>query len=496
MTNYTKKAIHGAGYVFIISVLSAFFGYLLRLLLARNLTQTEYGMFYAIYSLSIFSIIFNNLGTGQALVKFIPEFKTNKKFNLIKNSIINVSIIQLVISTIIVIILFASSDFLALNYFHNLQASLIIKLFAFIFFFRSFLSLLVYIFQGFQKMKYFAFVDFLRTFLIFIIASGGFILFGKNILVPTIAYLFAPLILLPFFYFFFFKKTFPLFSKLKYSFDKNLMKKLVLFGAPLMLMVVGIMILNHTDTLMLTYFSGLDQVGLYNAALPTANVLGYFSIALMTVLFPLSSELWTKGHKKQLIEGINTLYKYSFITIFPIALTMFSFPETILNILFGNTYIQASNVLRILSLGVILMTITRINFSAISGIGKPKLNARIILIGAIFNLILNFILIPLYGMMGAAITTFFGYLLMMGLSISNLKKLVKIHIPFKYWTKSLFIGLIFISLISYLKYALVLNVYLEIIIIFGIVGLIYIVLVFLFNLLTIKEVKKIVKRVI
>ena len=496
MTNYTKKAIRGAGYVFIISILAAFFGYFLRLLLARNLTQIEYGMFYAVYSLSIFSIIFNNLGTGQALVKFIPEFKTKKKFNLIKNSIINVIIIQFVISILITIILFASSDFLALNYFHNIQASLIIKLFAIIFFFRSFLSLLAYILQGFQKMKYFAFVDFFRTVGMFVITWLLFIILEKKILAPTFAYLITPLILLPFFLYFFLKKTFPMFLRLKYSFDKNLMKRLVLFGTPLMLMVVGIMILNHTDNLTLTYFSGLEQVGLYNAALPTANVLGYFSIALMAVLFPLSSELWTKGHKKQLVEGINTLYKYSFITIFPIALTMFSFPETILNILFGNTYIQASNVLRILSLGVILMTITRINFSAISGIGKPKINAKIILFGAGFNIVFNFILIPLYGIIGAAITTFFGYLLMMILSILKLKKLVKIYIPVKYWTKSLFLGLMFVSAIAYLKHLIVLNIYLEIILIFGIAGTIYLSLVFLLKLLTIKEIKEIVKRVI
>ena len=185
MTNYTKKAVRGAGFVFGVSMLSAFLAYLIRLLLARNLTQTEYGLFYAVYSLLIFSLVFNNLGTSQALVKFIPEFKVKKRLNSIKNSIIYVAIIQLIISVLIAFILILFSDFLALNYFRNPQASIIIELFAFIFLLRPFTSLLTYIFQGFQRMKYFASVDFLRTSFILIITFLGFKLATTTVSLPS-----------------------------------------------------------------------------------------------------------------------------------------------------------------------------------------------------------------------------------------------------------------------------------------------------------------------
>jgi len=493
--NYTRKAVRGAGFVFVVSLLAAFLAYLFRLLLARNLTQTEYGLFYAVYGLLIFSTVFNNLGTSQALVKFIPEFKVKKRFNSIKNSIIYVAIIQLIISILIAFVLILFSDFLALNYFRNPQASLIIELFAIIFLLRPFTSLLTYIFQGFQRMKYFASVDFLRTSFILIITFLGFKL-AKTVLVPTFAYLFTPIILLIILVPLLLKKVFPEFLEIKFTLDKKLIKKLIFFGFPLIFMSIGGLILNYTDTVMLTYFSGLKQVGLYNAALPTANILGYFSIALMAVVFPLTAELWARGHKEQLLDGINLLYRYSFIVILPLALTIFSFPEIILNILFGHTYVPASSVLRILSLGIIVMTITRINFSAISGIGKPKLIAKIILIGAILNIILNFILIPKYGMVGAAVTTFVGYLLMMGLSVANLKKLIGARAPIKYWIKNLFLGLIFVLIIFYLKNLLVLNVYLELAIVIGIAGIIYSGLVFALKLITITEIKELIKRVI
>ena len=43
--NYTKFAVKGAATVFVISILAAFVGYLVRFLLARNLTVEEFGLF-------------------------------------------------------------------------------------------------------------------------------------------------------------------------------------------------------------------------------------------------------------------------------------------------------------------------------------------------------------------------------------------------------------------------------------------------------------------
>ena len=50
MTNYTKFAIKGATTVLILSAIGAFLGYLVRLVLARNLSVEEYGLFYSVFA--------------------------------------------------------------------------------------------------------------------------------------------------------------------------------------------------------------------------------------------------------------------------------------------------------------------------------------------------------------------------------------------------------------------------------------------------------------
>jgi O-antigen/teichoic acid export membrane protein len=55
-----------------------------------------------------------------------------------------------------------------------------------------------------------------------------------------------------------------------------------------------ILLISSADTLILTYFKSLEEVGLYSAVIPIINLMLYFPIAISTVIMPLSAELWAK----------------------------------------------------------------------------------------------------------------------------------------------------------------------------------------------------------
>ncbi len=341
MVNYTRRAVRGAATVFIFSILAGFLGYLVRILFARNLTVEEYGLFYAVLTLVGLITTFRGLGLGQALVKYIPEYLVKKKKDLVKSTIITVALLQFIIAVFITIILFLSADYLSLHYFHSSASSSIIKLLAIGFILVVFIDVLNYSFQGFQNMLYVALTNFSKMLVILIIAFFGFRL-NLGLLAPTLAYMFYPVILFVIFYPVLTKKVFPQFCKIKTNFSKKLTKKLFKFGMPVVVGMAGMVILGYTDTIMLTYFSGLEQVGLYNVALPTARILTYFSAAIGTVFFPMFSELWARKDRKRLRYGIENVYRYLLIIILPFALIMFSFPKIIIRLLFGSVYENAS----------------------------------------------------------------------------------------------------------------------------------------------------------
>jgi O-antigen/teichoic acid export membrane protein len=455
----------------------------------------EFGLFYAVFAFLGFIGVFKSLGFDKALVKFIPEFKHKKKNNFIKSSIIYVSLIQIITNSIIIIAVYLLSDFLASNYFHNPQASMVLKLLAIAFFLDSFSQVLKFAFQGFKKMAYFSGIDLLRMLLITIVILIGFKL-NYGLLSPIAAYILTPIVLLIIFGWILVKRAFPKFFVSQFIISKKLLKRLSRYSIFVMATTVGGLVLGYTDIIMLTYFTGLTSVALYSVALPTTKILLYFPRALAGVLLPLTSELWSKKKKKILAEGIESLYKYSFIIIIPLAFMVFSFSDLVINVFFGKNYIPAASAMRILSVGMIFATMHRTSSNFFPGIGKPQIISKIVYTAAIFNFIANLILIPMLGIIGAAITTSSSYFIMMVMGLTNIRKFIKITFPIKVWAKTLIAGMIFILIIGILKKVIVLNVWLETAIVLIIASIFYVGLLFLFKVINIKELKNIFKRVI
>src|SRR3989338_9909899 len=117
MENYTKFAVRGAVTILIISLIAALLGYVVRVLLARNLEVEEFVLFYAVFAFVGIFGIFKSLGFDRALAKFIPELVHKKESSRIKNCIMYSAFIQLLTNFVVIIVIYLISDFLAVNYF-------------------------------------------------------------------------------------------------------------------------------------------------------------------------------------------------------------------------------------------------------------------------------------------------------------------------------------------------------------------------------------------
>jgi O-antigen/teichoic acid export membrane protein len=115
---------------------------------------------------------------------------------------------------------------------------------------------------------------------------------------------------------------------------------------------------------------------------------------------------------------------------------------------------------------------------------------------AIFNFIANLILIPMLGIIGAAITTSLSYLIIMVIGLINIRKFIRISFPIKIWAKSFIAGLIFTFIIWLLKGLLVFNVWLETAIVLMISGIVYIILLFLLKAINIAELEDLYRRIV
>lgn len=480
--NYANKAVKGTLTILFISFLAALLGYLVRLVLARGLSKDDYGLFYAVFSFFAFLIIFKDLGLNQTLTKFVSDFLHKKDYSGMKSVIASVFAIQFTISTLIAIIAIIFSDQLALHFFHIPSASIVIKFLAVMFMLMPLENVFTYSFQAFQKMNYYAGIGLFRMLFLFGLIAL-FIKMGFGIIAPSLSYIFVylivPMICVPFFL-----RLFPGFFKVKLNITPELVKALIKFGLPVITSMFGFMIMGYTDTLMLTYFKGVKDVALYQVASPTASLSLYLSYALAAVFLPLSAELWIKGHKEKLKQAMELLYKYTFIVVIPIAFILLMFPKLIIKILFGAAYTDASIAMQILAVGAIFYTIGNINGTVLAGIGKPGENTRIILFAALFNLIINSIFIPRYGILGAAGTTCASWFIVFAFTSFKVYRHIGAVSPVWGWVKNFIAGAAFIFVIYFLKAWLELNVWLEMAVSIGVAALVYTALILLFRIIT------------
>ena len=484
--SYVKRAVHGISLVFIMSMLAAAVAYVTRIVMARNLSPEEYGLFTAVFVFINFFLFFRDLGIGNALSKYIPEFLVKNKFSYVKSAIVFVFLFQLFSSFILVVILFIMAPYLAENYFKNPLAEPILKLLFFYIFGSVIYRMFRHVSNGFQNIKLFSIFAFLKNITLLSIILFLFYL-KKGIYAPVIAYALVcyivVIITFPLIW-----KTFPI-SKYKMKGFRVVTKKLFLFGLPLFATSIAGKFITNMDTLILTNYRSLAEVGVYNVVLPSAMIFLSFSFAISAVIFPMFSELWAKKDIKRIAEALRLIQRYSFVIILPPAIIVISFSKFFIETFFGSNYVSGSLSLQILMVGMLFYVVAGVNNNIISAIGKPKTVAKIIFLVFIFNTVFNIILIPKFGIEGAAFTTSLSYLIILILSTNRVVHNIPVKYPKIIWVKILFSGFVFFSVIKYIRGILSINPWWELIISVGIAFLVYLGIVYAYQIVNVKEMK-------
>ena len=435
MENYFRKAVFGVGYVMAFSAISLVASYGFRLVLARNLSPADFGLFYAVFAFVTFPHLFRELGFRWSLVKFIPENIVKKDEGGLNSLISNTLSVWLLGALAIFGAILLSAKFLASSYFHSANAYLVLIILGVYYIFACIDYLWSYVFQGFQRMGLFASVDLMRNVFLISGALIGFLLFPKSVIVPAATYLAASLLLIiiytPVVKLFVFRKLSP-----RFSLDRQVIARSISFGIPITFTALAYTLFQQISVLTLTYFGTLTDVAFLGVAVITSALLINISTSISSVVYPLSSELHTRGHTGHIEQGISLIYKYTLMLMLPLALVLISYSGLILATLFGKDYSGAAPALVILSIGTIFWVIANINFNILAGMGHSREPFRIMLAITAITVIVNFALIPAIGLVGAAASMAIGYFLAFALSVFSLRSRVQIKLPVAAWAKS------------------------------------------------------------
>lgn len=446
----------GSTVVFLALLIAGLMGLVLRMFLTRSLSVSDYGLFYLVFALISFISLFRDLGLNSALTKYIPEFMLKRQFGKVRSSIAIVVLIQTLVALPITIVLFIFSDQVALAVTGTVNASIVIKFLGLWFFLMVFFHAFRSAFRGFQNMVTYALMEVMYIVVTFLMVFSSVRIFNLGVDGVALGYIASASILVILWLVIFRIKCLRILKE-KLRIKKPLIKKMLVFALPILIGGIGGIILAHTDTIMIGIFRNSEEVGLYQAAQPLTFLLSYFAAALGVVLLPMTSELWARRKKKVISQAMHFLVKFSFIFIVPAVFVFMAFPDTVLRAFTGKVeYLAAALTLQILTAAVIASTLFAILHSISVGVGKPIVITKVVGAMACLNFVTNLVLIPLYGIAGAAVATFISGLVGLFLLYYLLRKFVRFTVPISSLSKTIVAGLLTLLFILSLKSIIVL----------------------------------------
>jgi len=396
--NIVKKG----AYIFFLGIfISKLLNYGFRIIIARWLSPSEYGLFSLGLAVLSLAMVISSLGFPTGIERFVGISKENKEK---VKAILKFSIyIGLFLSIISGILTFVYADEISSIFFKNPDLTLILQIFAFAIPLYVISELASSLFIGLEDPKYRLITQDIIGNVSKIVLAVILLAAGLGLKGITIAYVLS--IAISMFLMLFLLKGAGYLDSIKLRRHKELLKTYFSFSWPLLSASILFTLMTWTDSLMIGYYMAEDQVGIYNAAVPIASLLLIVLTGFKGLVLPPTSRLFSKGK----LDKIKEVYikTTDWITLFavPLLLLILFYSNEILYTLFGPAYMGAKLSLQILSLGFFVAVITGPTAQAVSMTGKSKTILIIRVISALTNIIANIILIPSYGIIGAAIAT-------------------------------------------------------------------------------------------
>ena len=163
-------------------------------------------------------------------------------------------------------------------------------------------------------------------------------------------------------------------------------------------------ITEQTDVMMLAALSDPESVGIYKAAARYGQVLSFALLAAMPVLRPMLSAAFTRGDHDALHKGCRQVALISLVVGLPIAAAFILFGDFFMG-LFGPEFVEGSTALSILVAGQLLAIAAGPVGVLMTMTGHEREVTIAIGMSFICNVFLNYLLIPLYNIQGAATST-------------------------------------------------------------------------------------------
>ena len=363
-------------------------GFFYFIFLARSLSLDIFGRYNLVTSFVIMFSFLPDIGIGLVVIREIAKKNYNLPL-LLGNAFLLTCIMSIV--TIIVI--------MVVGLFVGFSSEVILLLFvsSITLLFSQIRSIPLFYFDGIERMGYSAVLKALNA--LFFVGFGflGFIL-GFELIGIITGFLIGSI--------FSFLVTWILFLvkkiKIRFNFDKKIIKHLIHDGLPLGIAAFSSLVYGTIDGIMLERLLSEKALGIYSSATKFGpTLIQLLNVPFVVAVYPALSRLSNDNSrfKKAIFKCLGVVLIWSV----PASIFVALFAD-IIPIIFGDRYSAGIPILRVLIFFVPFAALSAVLYKVLIVIRKQNLYLVISVVGVAINILLNFIFIPRFQIMGAAIS--------------------------------------------------------------------------------------------
>jgi len=418
----------GAGLTLFGTVVGKGLYLLYTIFLARVLGIDDLGLYFLGLSIVFFLGVIGNMGLNAATVRFTAIYNADEGRQKLKGITIAAPALSFLFGMTLVVLVFVLGDATAEGIFHKPALGSILKIFALSIPFECAMRVLLGSTQGLKLMGYTAFTENVlwvaARFVFTVIFLYGF---GMKVEGAAWGYTVSSVISAGA-ALYFANRHIPLFDRKDLPVFEY--KKILKFSFAMVFSDTVYNLLGQADVLILGLFTTSANIGIYSVALRVVVMAQIVFNIFVPVFNPFISELYDRNNLAKLSKLLKVITRWNVMVSFPIFMSIICFPGVFLRI-FGGEFLKATSCLLVLVLARILSAPSILPNSMLAMSGKPELQLANNIVILVLTVVLNYALVPRYGILGAAIATGISLVGVTAMRIVEVYRLMKIH-PFAY----------------------------------------------------------------
>ncbi len=435
------KLIKKGFWLYFFMIITVPVGYLIRVIVSNSLSIEDIGIFYSVLGFVTLVSVYHDLGLTEALQYFLPKYRLEKKYDKYKTIFILTLIAQVTIGCLIACAIYFGANRLAINHFRSPEAVQILRTLAFYFIGINFIGVFTSVYNSFQDAISLSLSELTRMYTILWFTLVFRLTKTLTVNTFSIARISGIVICLIVIGIIFLKKYRHTLQRGKFILSWELIKTQLKYALRVFLGANIWSLLGQVDQQIVINLLWPKAAGYYSNYFSLVSVYTLAISPLLTMIFPIVTELVTKKDNDKLRLLQNTLYKYFSVFALSIWGLFLAFWPEIAGVLFGAKFLYSWALLVYSAPFLIINALFIINYGILAWLGKVKQRVKILGIALLVNIVSNILLLYYFKVWlpGAVISTILGWILLWRLSLRVVNRNEKISYDRGFFIKNLII---------------------------------------------------------